>query len=81
MKLFILLFLCLSACYVQANVKAVFAHFMVSLNDADSGFWLTIYKVSNTATYTIADWENDITLARDAKIDGFVMNMGMFSIM
>jgi hypothetical protein len=31
--------------------------------------------VSNTGTYTIADWENDITLARDAKIDGFVMNM------
>ena len=31
--------------------------------------------MSNTAEYTIADWENDITLARDSSIDGFVLNM------
>ena len=36
---------------------------------------LIFIQVSNSAEYTIADWENEIGLARDAKIDGFVMNM------
>ena len=31
--------------------------------------------MSNAGQYTVADWENDITLARDAKIDGFVLNV------
>jgi hypothetical protein len=32
-------------------------------------------ELSNTGNYTIADWENEITLARAAKIDCFVLNM------
>lgn len=32
-------------------------------------------KVSNTAEYTRADWENDIDLAKQAGIDGFALNM------
>ncbi|GLA41375.1 hypothetical protein AnigIFM63309_009465 [Aspergillus niger] len=43
----------------QASAYAVFAHFMVT----------------NTANYTLADWEEDIRLARDASIDAFALNM------
>ncbi|KAM0327648.1 hypothetical protein ACHAQA_005941 [Verticillium albo-atrum] len=32
--------------------------------------------VSNTKGYTPANWEAEIVLARDAKIDGFALNMG-----
>jgi hypothetical protein len=31
--------------------------------------------VTNTANYTLADWEQDIILARDAGIDAFALNM------
>ncbi|RAH40443.1 glycoside hydrolase family 71 protein [Aspergillus brunneoviolaceus CBS 621.78] len=45
----------------RAHCRAVFAHFMVS----------------NTLNYTISDWENEMTLALDAKIDAFAMNMAV----
>lgn len=48
-----------AASHVQANVKGVFAHFMVG----------------NTASYTVADWQDDMTKAQAAHIDGFVLNM------
>ncbi|KAM7212852.1 Glycosyl hydrolase family 71 domain containing protein [Rhypophila decipiens] len=31
--------------------------------------------VGNTASYTVADWQNDMSLAQAAHIDGFVLNM------
>ena len=43
----------------QVHGKAVFAHFMVS----------------NSENYTQSDWANDFTLALDAHIDAFAMNM------
>ncbi|KAJ5632142.1 hypothetical protein N7490_008481 [Penicillium lividum] len=43
----------------QVQGKAVFAHFMVS----------------NSENYTQSDWANDFTLALDAHIDAFAMNM------
>ncbi|KAJ5175656.1 uncharacterized protein N7482_001533 [Penicillium canariense] len=43
----------------QVHGKAVFAHFMVS----------------NSENYTESDWANDFTLALDAHIDAFAMNM------
>ncbi len=49
----------LAAAQVHANVKAVFAHFMVG----------------NTGSYTVADWQDDMTTAQAAHIDGFVLNM------
>ncbi|KAK4149895.1 glycoside hydrolase [Chaetomidium leptoderma] len=49
----------LAAGQVRANVKAVFAHFMVG----------------NTGLYTVADWEDDISKAAATHIDGFVLNM------
>ncbi|KAF7137072.1 hypothetical protein CNMCM5793_006960 [Aspergillus hiratsukae] len=53
--------LCLWCCVAvdQAYARAVFAHFMVS----------------NTAGYAVTDWENEITLAMDAHIDAFALNM------
>ncbi|OJJ96887.1 hypothetical protein ASPACDRAFT_33894 [Aspergillus aculeatus ATCC 16872] len=45
----------------RAHCRAVFAHFMVS----------------NTLNYTVSDWENEMTLALDAKIDAFAMNMAV----
>ncbi|KAM0285981.1 hypothetical protein ACHAQH_001170 [Verticillium albo-atrum] len=32
--------------------------------------------VSNTKGYSVADWESEINLARNAKLDGFALNMG-----
>lgn len=32
-------------------------------------------QVSNTASYTVADWEDDITKAQAVLIDGFVLNI------
>jgi hypothetical protein len=49
----------LAAGLVRANVQAVFAHFLVG----------------NTGLYTVADWEDDISKAAAAHIDGFVLNM------
>ncbi len=46
---------------VRANVKAVFAHFMVG----------------NTGSYSVADWQNDISTAAAAHIDGFALNMAV----
>ncbi|KAK0646590.1 glycosyl hydrolase family 71-domain-containing protein [Cercophora newfieldiana] len=43
----------------QVRAKAVFAHFMVG----------------NSKTYTQADWEKDIQLAKDAHIDAFALNV------
>ncbi|OQD78045.1 hypothetical protein PENANT_c094G10734 [Penicillium antarcticum] len=43
----------------QASAKAAFAHFMVE----------------NTERYTLADWKNDISLAHDAHIDAFALNV------
>lgn len=31
--------------------------------------------MSNTGNYTVDHWENDMVLARESKIDGFVLNM------
>ncbi|KAJ5767255.1 uncharacterized protein N7511_004871 [Penicillium nucicola] len=44
---------------MQAQARAVFAHFMVS----------------NTLHYTVGDWENEMALAHEAKIDAFALNM------
>lgn len=38
---------------------------------------LTVPQVGNTGEYTVPDWENDIVLARDSSIDGFVLNMAL----
>ncbi|KAJ5923341.1 hypothetical protein N7454_008586 [Penicillium verhagenii] len=43
----------------QATTKAVFAHFMMA----------------NTEAYGISDWKRDITLAQEAHIDAFALNM------
>ncbi|PKX91286.1 putative alpha-1,3-glucanase [Aspergillus novofumigatus IBT 16806] len=43
----------------QAHAKAVFAHFMVT----------------NSENYTLTDWQSDMTLAKDAHIDAFALNM------
>ncbi|KAJ6083518.1 Glycoside hydrolase family 71 [Penicillium canescens] len=45
--------------YTQGYSRAVFAHFMVS----------------NTAGYSVSDWENEIQLAQDAHIDAFALNI------
>lgn len=42
------------------NGKLVFAHFMVGI----------------VSTYTIKDWEYDMTLAKSYGIDGFALNIG-----
>ncbi|KAE8151753.1 glycoside hydrolase [Aspergillus avenaceus] len=44
---------------LQARASAVFAHFMVG----------------NTESYSQSQWKEDITLARDAHIDAFALNM------
>ncbi|KAK0625902.1 glycosyl hydrolase family 71-domain-containing protein [Immersiella caudata] len=49
----------LAARNVRANVQVVFAHFMVG----------------NTASYSVADWQDDISKAAAAHIDGFVLKM------
>ncbi|KAI4598799.1 hypothetical protein KJ359_002691 [Pestalotiopsis sp. 9143b] len=43
----------------HAQAKAVFAHFMVG----------------NTADYTLATWSDDFSLAQDAHLDAFALNM------
>ncbi|OGM50849.1 hypothetical protein ABOM_000547, partial [Aspergillus bombycis] len=43
----------------QAYARAVFAHFMVG----------------NTERYEVSDWKHDITLAQEAHIDAFALNM------
>ncbi|KAJ5518742.1 Esterase SGNH hydrolase-type [Penicillium expansum] len=43
----------------QANAKAVFAHFMVT----------------NSENYTLSNWNSDMTMAKDAHIDAFALNM------
>ncbi|PWY68530.1 hypothetical protein BO94DRAFT_551031 [Aspergillus sclerotioniger CBS 115572] len=45
--------------FSQVPARAVFAHFMVS----------------NTEGYTVADWEAEMTLAIDARIDAFALNI------
>ena len=49
----------LAAPHIQANVQAVFAHFMVG----------------NTALYSVADWQDDMTNAAASRIDGFMLNI------
>ncbi|GFF43033.1 mutanase Pc12g07500 [Aspergillus lentulus] len=56
---FLVVFLAASFLALQASAKAVFAHFMVG----------------NTARYTVSDWKNDISLAQDAHIDAFALNI------
>ncbi|KAK3374697.1 glycoside hydrolase [Podospora didyma] len=56
------LFLALAVILLRASLAhttAVFAHFMVS----------------NTHSYTTADWNNDIQLAQAAHIDAFALNL------
>ncbi|KAB8074198.1 glycoside hydrolase [Aspergillus leporis] len=55
----------LSWCSAQAHAKAVFAHFMVG----------------NTETYSDKDWKKDISLAKDAHIDAFAMNMARSDVL
>ncbi|KAJ5093830.1 hypothetical protein N7456_009691 [Penicillium angulare] len=43
----------------QASAKAVFAHYMMA----------------NTAQYDVSDWKKDISLAQEAHIDAFALNM------
>ncbi|KAJ5720907.1 uncharacterized protein N7483_008841 [Penicillium malachiteum] len=43
----------------QAVAKAVFAHFMMA----------------NTAQYDVSDWKRDISLAKEAHLDAFALNM------
>ncbi|EPS35046.1 putative alpha-1,3-glucanase [Penicillium oxalicum 114-2] len=45
--------------FCQVQARAVFAHFMVS----------------NTEGYTVADWEAEMTLAFEAHIDAFALNI------
>lgn len=67
----------------QANVKAVFAHFMVghcviNLLLRSQCIQLTFHDwVGNTGSYTVADWQDDISKAAAAHIDGFALNMAV----
>lgn len=56
-----LIFLVLFWACVRVQSKAVFAHFMVG----------------NTEKYTEEEWKDDITLAKEAKIDAFALNIAM----
>ncbi|KAK1954649.1 hypothetical protein LY78DRAFT_686777 [Colletotrichum sublineola] len=49
----------LPSCIMKVDAKAVFAHFMVG----------------NTENYAMKDFEYDISLAQQAHIDGFALNM------
>ncbi|KAK9318864.1 glycosyl hydrolase family 71-domain-containing protein [Lipomyces orientalis] len=59
MKLLAVLALAILLGACQAQAKAVFAHFMVG----------------NAGNYTTSDWENDISLAQQAHIDAFALNI------
>lgn len=49
----------LAICCQYVQAKHVFAHFMTT----------------NTAEFTAQDWTNNFNLAKEAKIDGFAMNL------
>ncbi|KAG7124489.1 Mutanase like protein [Verticillium longisporum] len=53
--------LALALWIVQIQAKSVFAHFMLS----------------NTAGFTVADYQREIGLAQEAHIDGFAVNFSM----
>ncbi|KAF3360637.1 hypothetical protein VdG1_01597 [Verticillium dahliae VDG1] len=53
--------LALALWIVQVQAKSVFAHFMLS----------------NTAGFTVADYQREIGLAQEAHIDGFAVNFSM----
>ncbi|RAL06034.1 glycoside hydrolase family 71 protein [Aspergillus ibericus CBS 121593] len=61
MRRFLSAILSLSLCALQVQSRAVFAHFMVS----------------NTLGYTVDDWQDEMLLALDAKIDAFAMNIAV----
>ncbi|OJJ95366.1 hypothetical protein ASPACDRAFT_64286 [Aspergillus aculeatus ATCC 16872] len=46
---------------LQTQARAVFAHFMVS----------------NTLQYTVDDWEDEMTLANEANLDAFALNIAV----
>ena len=59
---------------VQAN--EVFAHFIVGNSRSQWMVHLSMWQVGNVAEYSIDDWVDDITKAKDAGIDGFALNIG-----
>ncbi|PYI03726.1 alpha-1,3-glucanase/mutanase [Aspergillus sclerotiicarbonarius CBS 121057] len=61
MRLLLSAILSLGLGALEAQARAVFAHFMVS----------------NTLDYTVDDWQDEMLLALDAKLDAFAMNIAV----
>lgn len=74
--MFLILLVAIATLCGRGYSKAVFAHFMESLQSGLQRIvGLISVQVSNTASFSQSDWESDIKLAKAAGIDAFALNM------
>lgn len=59
----------------HVSSKAVFAHFMVGQPHSVNWKFTKIQQVTNTAKYERVTWSRDISLAKEAHIDAFALNL------
>ncbi|KAK1574650.1 glycosyl hydrolase family 71-domain-containing protein [Colletotrichum navitas] len=62
-------------CIMQVDAKAVFAHFMVRSSVQILKANYSSSRVGNTENYAMKDFEYDVSLAQQAHIDGFALNI------